>query len=177
MQLWFILACMSTIMIVASSFCAKWSQSLGTSVVDYVAGRIFLQTIIVACAWILITSTDAGRVITASEWGKQVLRASPISRGGGAPRWSAFRNLFGWPQLVTALLFTCLSLTAVAAIQMAPNPGYASSVLSTSAVFVAFLSPLIFPSVTLSARTLFGMLLVVAGISIVALTSSEQATG
>ena len=171
MQTWFILACVSTVMIVASTFCAKWSQRLGTPVLDYVTGRIILQTIVIASVWFALTHTQMGRTWLESSWGVRFLGMNRDGASRRGVRAGELRQLFGWPQLVTALLFATLGLTAVAAIQTAPNPGYPASVLSTSALFVALLAPLIFPNVSLSMTTLIGVVLVAIGMTLVAFTA------
>ena len=172
MQPWLILACVSTVMIVASNFCTKWSQRLGVSVLDYVTGRILIQTVIVATVWFTITRSRLGSALAASDWGRVFVRGG--NDAAASLSWRSWRGLLGWPQLVTAVLFTLLSLTAVAAVQLAPNPGYPASVLSTSAVFIALLAPLVFPSVSLRPGTLLGMCLVAVGISIVVTTASSS---
>ena len=77
---------------------------------------------------------------------------------GGAP---PARRLCGWPQLLTA-------------VQQAPNPGYASSVVSTSALLVALAAPLLFPSASLTSSAFAGLLLVAAGITVVSLSSASN---
>ena len=103
-------------------------------------------------------------------------------RAAGGARWASFwnseqtaapaaRRPWGWPQLLTGIIFVIVSLLAVAAVQQAPNPGYASSVVSTSALLVALASPLLFPSASLTSAAFAGLLLVVAGITVVSLSA------
>ena len=69
-----------------------------------------------------------------------------------------------------------VSLMAVAALQQAPNPGYASSVISTSALLVALAAPLLFPRVSLTSSAFAGLLLVAAGVTMVSLSARAPVT-
>ena len=179
MPLWLILAGISTLMIAASSFCVKWSQRLGTPVIHYVAGRILCQTALMAVVWLLVTRTRLNAALRRTDWGPLFLPADAPkgADASSAPArwWSALTSLLGWPQLITALLFLLLSMMATASIQLAPNPGYTSSILSTSALLIAVLSPLVYPEVSLSWSTFLGACLVAVGVSLITITSPPSA--
>jgi len=175
MPLWLILAGISTLMIAASSFCVKWSQRLGTPVIHYVAGRILCQTALMAVVWLLVTRTRLNAALRRTDWGPLFLPADTSGADASSVPvrwWSSLTSLLGWPQLITAVLFLLLSMMATASIQLAPNPGYTSSILSTSALLIALLSPLVYPDVSLSWSTFLGACLVAVGVSLITITSS-----
>lgn len=158
METWLLLAALAALCIAGGSLCAKWSQTLGVSVLDYVTGYTLLQALLALALWAGFTQTRGGRRALA-----RIVNASP------APR-----RLWGWPQLITGTLFAVLSLLAVAAVQRAPNPGYASSVVSASSVIVALVAPLLFPNIALSYPAFIGILLVAGGISLISLSSKSS---
>ena len=162
MATWLVLAGGAAVLIACGSLCAKWSQTLDISVLDYVTGYMLVQALVAALAWAVLTQTRGGRraLERSAFWNSEP--------DGGAP---AARRLWGWPQLLTGIIFVIVSLLAVAAVQQAPNPGYASSVVSTSALLVALASPLLFPSASLTSAAFAGLLLVVAGITVVSLSA------
>ena len=165
MARWLALAGGAAILIACGSLCAKWSQTMHISILDYVTGYMLVQALVAALMWAVLTQTRGGR---------RALEGSPLWAGeqdGGAP---PARRLCGWPQLLTGIIFVIVSLLAVAAVQQAPNPGYASSVVSTSALLVALAAPLLFPSASLTSSAFAGLLLVAAGITVVSLSSASN---
>ena len=56
----------------------------------------------------------------------------------------------------------------------APNPGFATSIVSVGIVLVTLLSPLLFAGTRLDATGLLGVLLVVAGVALVVVSGAAS---
>ena len=61
MATWLVLAGGAAVLIACGSLCAKWSQTLDISVLDYVTGYMLVQALVAALAWAVLTQTRGGR--------------------------------------------------------------------------------------------------------------------
>jgi drug/metabolite transporter (DMT)-like permease len=170
---WLVCASAGALLLAVGTLCSKWAQREGTPVLDYVFGRIALQCALAAALWLAFADADG----PVRRWlddadAERRAGAAPAKAPSSRRRWLAW---LGWPQLVSAAAFLGLSLLVVVAVRRAPNPGFATSIVSVGIVLVTLLSPLLFASTTLDALGLLGVLLVVAGVALVVVSARRSA--
>ena len=170
--MWLSLALICMVLLAGNTLCEKWAVSRNIPVVDFVTGRMLFKVVLILVVWWALMSSPS------AAWSTPFLQRSDEAASLATPESSSMtlrqhcRLWWGWPQIVSGILQVAVGLIIIVAFHRAPNPGYVLSVVSTSAVLVAMLSPWLFASTSLSGQGMLGIALIVIGVCVVGTCST-----